>query len=107
MNSITTFLRRNAARLVCLSLVSTLGVNLCGCLSMTAVDQARSRRFVDENGEVIRTEKGKPEMYCWLPLTVPVDAALLLVWGAWEGITHGSGSGDYSSTAPNKLKLSK
>ena len=58
MNVILTFLRRNTPRVISLSLVLFVSLNLCGCLSMAAVDKARSRRFVDENGEVISTEKG-------------------------------------------------
>lgn len=107
MNTILTFLRRSVARLLSLSLVLVISLTLCGCLSTAVLDQARPRRFVDENGEVIRTEKGKSEMYCWLPLTIPVDAALLMVWGAWESITHSGGSGDYSPKESKKLQLSK
>ena len=107
MNVILTFLRRNTPRVISLSLVLFVSLNLCGCLSMAAVDKARSRRFVDENGEVISTEKGNPEMYCWLPLTIPVDAVIGIFWLALEGMTDGGSSNDYSPKESKKLKLSK
>jgi hypothetical protein len=107
MNTALTFLRRHAPRVFSLSLALIVTLNLCGCLSMAAVDQARSRRFVDENGEVIRTEKGRPEMYCWLPLTIPVDAVIGIFWLALEGMTQGSSGGDYSPKESKKLQTSK
>jgi hypothetical protein len=88
------------------ALIALLCLNLCGCLSTAVVETARTRRFVDENGEVVKIKKGRTELYWWLPLTIPVDAVTLVFWVALEslGTDH-----DYntSSKEPKKLHLSQ
>jgi hypothetical protein len=105
MKSKTRNFRPAPLRLLPNAVMVVLCLNLCGCLSTTVVETARTRRFVDENGEVVKIEKGKAEMYWWLPLTIPVDTVTFIFWAALEGLgSHGDSNS--SAKKPEKLHLS-
>ena len=80
--------------------VAVLCQGLCGCLSMRAVESAKSYRFVDEDGATIEVKNGKPGYYLLLPLTVPVDAAMTATVVGFVVIIYGASSGSSGSYTP-------
>ena len=106
MNSNSRNFSRTPLRLLQNALIAILCLNLCGCLSTAVVKTAKTRRFVDENGEVVQIEKGRTELYWWLPLTIPVDAVTFVIWAALESL---GSDGDFNSSGkkPEKLHLSR
>jgi hypothetical protein len=63
--------------------------NLCGCVSMAVIDEAQG---AGPKGDP------KPGYYALLPLTIPLDLALVAAWGYLEGCAYGAG--DFSSPSP-------
>lgn len=108
MNFIHSKFRSKSPRLFQNMLVLLLCMNLSGCItSVVVIEPAKTRRFVDENGEVVMIEKGQSEMYWWLPLTIPADIIVGVFWGAIESLTSDDSSDDFSPKKTKKLKLSR
>lgn len=108
MNFIHSKLLGNPARLLQRVFVLLLCVSLSGCItSVVVIEPAKTRRFVDENGDVVMVEKGQSDLYWWLPLTITADIAVGVIWGAIESLTSDDSRDDFSVKKSRKLKLSK
>lgn len=50
-----------------------LALSTSGCITAETIDHAEGSQYTNDKGEVIVNEKSKPELYVFLPLTVPAD----------------------------------
>jgi hypothetical protein len=62
--------------------------HLCGCVSMAVIDEAQG---AGPKGDP------KPGYYALLPLTIPLDLALVAAWGYLEGCAYGAGGSSIPS----------
>lgn len=78
-----------------------LSLSLSGCVSMAVIDEAQGNPVASsERGVRARERDPKPGYYALLPLTIPLDLALLAAWAYADGCSYGSfssGGGSGSS----------
>jgi hypothetical protein len=67
-----------------------LCLSLCGCVSMAVIDEAQGNDVVNKGGFTVQERNPKPGYYALLPLTIPLDVALLAAWLYAEGCSSGS-----------------